>query len=243
MFRKIYIIVIIGISLVFLTGLSGCGNNQTPDDQTQTEEQPEVTQEQDDDDPNQDGSEETPTDDGESGENLLTIEADTVDSAQKEKLAFSKKKATEWQSNSKLVAVQTEIPSSLKEDAVSTRYIYTSPAVNYYYWTIAISADNVSYIRALIPKEDYLSSDLDIIVDDFWKINYVEALQIADSNGGSDWREDNNLGQITLVLSRGQPNNHHYWNVEYVAVDQDGQRVESNNFKLKISSYDGQIVE
>lgn len=240
MFKKSYKIILLVLALVFLTGLTGCGNNQTVDEEPETEQ--DLIEEQTEDDLIQEETDQS-SENILGGENLLTIDADTIGPNQNEKLAFSRKKATEWQSNSKMVAVQIEVPSSLKQDAVSSRYIYSSPSVNYYYWTIAISADNTSYIRALIPKEDYLSSDLDIIVDDFWKLSYVQALQIADNNGGSSWREANNLGQVTLVLSRGQPNNHHYWNVEYIAVDQDGQRVDSNNFKLKISSYDGQIVE
>lgn len=238
--KNSYKILLVAIALFLLLGLSGCGESgNTPNQEQAVTDQPETeTTDQD-----QISDEEQSATDAQTGSNLLTIEADTIEALQSEKLNFANKKANDWQSNSKLVAVQVEVPSSLRKENVSTRYIYSSPSVNYYYWTIAISADNTSYIRALIPKEDYLNSNLDIILNDFWKFNYVQALQIADENGGSDWRETNNLGQVTMVLSRGQPNNYHYWNIEYVAVDEDGQRIDSNNFKLKISSYSGEIVE
>ncbi len=241
MAKKSYKYILLVLAIVLLTGLSGCsgGDSEQATDSTDQTNQQDSTQDQNTD---QDSDQETETE-AQTGENLLTIDGDTVEPNQREKLDFANKKSQQWQSNAKLVAVQVEIPSSLREDSVSTRYIYSSPSVNYYYWTIAISADNTSYIRALIPKEDYLSSNLDIILNDFWKINYAEALQIADENGGSDWREANALGQVSLVLSRGQPNNYHYWNVEYVAVDQDGQRVDSQSYKVKISSYSGEIVE
>jgi len=236
--RKSYKYILLVLAIVLLTGLSGCSGGDSNDQTTtDTTNQEEANQEEE-------SQEETGfSNNAQTGENLLTIDGDTVEPNQNEKLDFANKKSQQWQSNAKLVAVQVEIPSSLRKDSVSTRYIYSSPSVNYYYWTIAISADNTSYIRALIPKEDYLSSNLDIILNDFWKTNYAEALQIADENGGSDWRETNALGQVSLVLSRGQPNNYHYWNIEYVAIDEDGQRVDSKSYKVKISSYSGEIVE
>lgn len=229
MFRFSFKILILICSLVILTGLSGCGGSNSQPSEVQTQDQ----------------TDQTNTDDSQtlSGENLLTIDADTLQPNQDEKLEFAQKKAEEWQNNAQLVAVQVEIPASLKEESISSRYIFSSSSVNYYYWTIAIAADNSSYIRALIPKEDYLSPNLNIILNNFWQINFAEALQIADQNGGSAWRENHTLGQVVLVLSRGQPNNWHYWTVEYVAVNQEGERINQENLKIKISAQTGEIAE
>jgi len=240
-FKDSYKIIILAVALILLTGLSGCGGSSPTENSDQTATNTDTPTNND--TTIDQTTDQNPTTDQLTGQNLLTIDGDTVGPNQSEKLDFANKKAQEWQSNAKLVAVQVEIPSSLKKESVSTRYIFSSPSVNYYYWTIAISADNTSYIRALIPKEDYLSANLGVILSQYWKVNYAEALQIADQNGGSTWRENNNLGQITLVLSRGQPNNYHYWNVEYVGIDKDGQRVDSNSFKVKISSYTGLVEE
>jgi hypothetical protein len=211
----------------------GCNNNQDQNNQQQAEDNQNQQEDQN------NNSEE----DAQTGENLLTIDADTLDANLREKYDFAKRKATEWQNNASLVAIQVEVPSSLSKDSFTTRYVFSSPSVNYYYWTIGITADSTTYARALIPKEDYLQSDLDQILTNFWNLNFAEALQVTDQNGGSDWRENYKLGQIVLILSRGQPNNYHYWTVEYVAINGDGERVDSDNLKIKLSAETGEVVE
>lgn len=234
--RLLKIILIAGLT-VSLTGLVGCslfGSQDETSDQDQQQQQEETSQEE----PEQvDQTSET------QGENLLTIDPGTVAPELKESLEFAQRKAEGWQSNAKLTAVQVEIPASLKKEFASLRYVYSSPASPYYYWTIAISSDNQNYVRALIPKEDYISMDLRVVLSQYWKLNYVEALQLADQNGGETWRKENKLGKIKMTLNHGQPSGYLYWNIEYSAINDQGQRTPEKDLKIKINAYTGEITE
>jgi len=233
--NKLGKITFLAIAIVFLVGANGC----LPSSDTSTTDQTNTSQ------LTNGGSDSTYQQNQQvlSGDNLLTIDPNTLSTeiAQGKELADTK--AKEWQNNAKLVAVQIEVPASLKKTSVSTRYIFNSLGVSTYYWTIALTATNENYVRALIPKEDYLASDLKVILEDFWKINYAQALQATEENGGSTWRETHNLGGATLVLSRGQPNSWLYWQIEYIALNTNGERSPVDNFKLRINAYTGEVAE
>lgn len=70
-------------------------------------------------------------------------------------------------------------------------------------------------IRALIPKEDYLGATLPPTPVEFWKINSLQALQIADAGGGQAFREQNPGAEITASLTRQGPNDWLWWVVTY----------------------------
>jgi len=221
--------------MVFLVGANGClpSSDTATTDQTSTDQLttngPDSTYQQ-----NQQVL---------SGDNLLTIDPNTLSTEIAQGKDLAETKAKEWQNNAKLVAVQVEIPASLKKTSVSSRYIFNSLGVSAWYWTIALTATNENYVRALIPKEDYIASDLKVVLEDFWQENYAEALQAAEENGGATWRETNNMGGATLVLSRGQPNSWLYWQVEYIALDANGERSAVDNFKIRINAYTGEVAE
>ncbi len=236
--RLIKILVIIGLT-VSLTGLIGCSLLGGDDSSDETNQQDQQTEEATQENEETDQSSQPTT----QGENLLTIDPGTVAPELKESLEFAQKKAEDWQNNAKLTAVQIEVPASLKKEFTSTRYVYSSPASPYYYWTIAISSNNQNYIRALIPKEDYISMDLRVILSQYWKLNYVEALQMSDQNGGETWRAENRLGKIKMTLNHGQPSGYLYWNIEYAAIDENGQRSPESDLKMKINAYTGEIAD
>ena len=228
-------VLLLGVAVIALTGLFGCGGT----DQTPTTEPTEPVPTTTDDDTSQTLDQ---TDQSISGDNLLTIDPGTLAAEIKEGLELAQNKAEDWQSNAMLVAVQVEIPGSLKKAYLSTRYIFSSTSTSYYYWTIALTSGNENYVRALIPKEDYISTDLKVILSQFWKYNYIEALQIAEQNGGTNWRQTHNLGGVKMVLSRGQPQGWLYWQVEYIAVGPDDERQPTENLKVKFNAYTGEIA-
>jgi len=218
-------------AVLLLAGFSGCLQTNTETaNQTTTPEN------------NQPSTQTPETGPSLSGENLLTIDPNTQTVEIKEGFDQAQDKAKEWQNSAQLVAIQVEIPGSLKKNYVSTRYFFSSVNVDHYYWTIALTSNNDNYVRALIPKEDYSGIDLKPVVTRYNKYNYIEALQIAEQNGGEAWRQTHNLGGVTLVLSRGQPKGWLYWQIEYLAVDKNGERLPTENFKLKFNSYSGEVV-
>jgi hypothetical protein len=52
-----------------------------------------------------------------------------------------------------------------------------------------------------------------------WKSNYIAALQLADKNGGSDWRSKNTLQSITATLKESADLKKLYWTLEYKGSD------------------------
>jgi hypothetical protein len=228
-------VLLLGITVTALTGLFGCGGTN----QDQTTEPVDQSQTPADDDTSQTIDQ---TDQAISGDNLLTTDPGTLTADIKEGLELAQNKAKEWQSNAMLTAVQIEIPGSLKKTHLSTRYIFSSTSTSYYYWTIALTSGNENYVRALVPKEDYISTDLKVILPQFWKYNYLEALQIAEQGGGANWRKTHNLGGVKMILSRGQPQGWLYWQVEYIAVGPDDERRPTENLKVKFNAYTGEIT-
>ncbi len=219
------------VAIVLLTGLSGCLSQQQEQPAEETEPNGFTDQTTD------------QTDQTLSGDNLLTTDPNTLTAELNQGLEIATKKAQEWQNGAQIVAVQVEVPASFKKTYVSSRYVFASTNVNEYYWTIALTSGNENYVRAIIPKEDYFSTNLKVILPEFWRLNYVEALQTSEQNGGTVWRQSHNLGGVTLILSRGQPKSWLYWQVEYLAVSEDGERQPTENFKVKFNSYSGEVVE
>ncbi len=132
-----------------------------------------------------------------------------------------------------LAAIEIELPS-LALNSGNTRYVFISESDTANNWTVTFSQQTGNFIRADIPKSDYLGS-LSPINLTLWKFNYVTALQIAESEGGLKWREENGFGQAKLTLRHNGANNWLVWLVEYVSGDQ--------TFSKIIDANSGKIVE
>lgn len=147
-------------------------------------------------------------------------------------------KATQWQSGAVLYSASAKITPTLDWQDVVEVYTFGSNSQPNFWWTISISVRSKNYIRAIIPKEDYLGSNLRTVTLEYWKINYVEAFQIAERNGGKEWREKQKSTnyQITTTLAHGDPKNYLYWIVEY--QNSDG----SDKKTVQINAYNGEVV-
>jgi len=166
--------------------------------------------------------------------NLATVDATEFDEVVKEEYALAKTKAEEAKKSNTLRAIEIELPS-MSINSGNNRYIFASPEDTDNNWTITISQLTQNYIRASIPKSDYMG-DLEELNTKLWKFNYVTALQIAESNGGLNFRENNSIASIKLTLKHTSPDNWLLWNIVYASAT-------GNELSIKIDSNSGQVIE
>lgn len=148
--------------------------------------------------------------------NLTNLDPTDFDDSVKSEFALANTKAAEVNTAYKISAIEVNISKDLTVDSINTRYIYSASTDTKNNWMITISATNQSYIRALIPKDDYAGaiSPFDVTA---WKYNYVTALQLAEKAGGLDWREANTLTAVKITLKNIGAGNQLAWSVEYSA--------------------------
>jgi len=151
----------------------------------------------------------------------------------------ARQKAILWLGDAVPYSTSAKITPTLDWQDVIEVYTYGSKVQAAYWWTISISVRSKNYVRAIIPKEDYLGSNLQPIMLQYWKLNYIEAFQIAEKNGGKEWREKqkNNNYQITATLAMGDPKNYLYFTVDYQKSDGSDEK------SVQINAFNGEIVE
>jgi hypothetical protein len=66
-------------------------------------------------------------------------------------------------------------------------------------------------------------------------MNYVEALQLAEANGGADFRTTNAGTRVTIFLSNRAPRGWLWWTVEYSAPS-------GEQFTLLVNPNRGEVV-
>jgi hypothetical protein len=145
----------------------------------------------------------------------LGIESSTVDATVNANKEAAEKKAKIWKADAQLVHYSVKLPSDFTLNRATETYTYGSPKDAYNWWTIVFSGKTGKSVRALIPKEDYLGTNFTAIETKFWKSNFVDALQLAEVNGGSEYRDNNEGVEVSVNLAVGQPRNYLWWNVAY----------------------------
>lgn len=150
--------------------------------------------------------------------NLTNVDPTDYDSVVKDELDLANNKAAAVNSSFVLSAVVVELPKDLLPNTGTNRYIYATDKDKNNNWVITISQKNGNYIRSLIPKADYIG-EVSPINKQYWKFNYVMALQIAEKGGGLDWRENNDCTGVNLTLRQAPPKNWLSWIVEYLGAD------------------------
>ena len=162
---------------------------------------------------------------------LATIDASEFDEVVRTEFATAKAKAEENDSGNKFTALEVNLPS-LELKSGETRYIFSSDTDKTNNWTISFSQLTTNYLRADIPKDDYLGN-LTAINTALWKFNYVTAIQIAEKNGGQDWRETNGLDGIDAILKQNSAGIL-VWNIKYTN--------RQNTFSINIDAATGKII-
>lgn len=165
---------------------------------------------------------------------LTNVDPTLYDEPVKSEFATARAKAEEVDPKYQLASISVEIPASLGLKSANSRYIFVKDKDTVNNWTITFAADTGNFIRALIPKDDYIGNP-PAIDTKLWKFNYVTALQITEKDGGKTWRENNELRGITLTLKHGDPNNWLSWSVNYQGS--------SGGFVRKIDANSGKIIE
>ncbi len=147
--------------------------------------------------------------------NYLGIDPASLDSVIKANYQLAEAKVKDWKKDAVLYHFSVKIPSDLTPGKATEVYTFGSPTDAYNWWTMNISGKTGKSVRAIIPKEDYLGTTLNPVPLRFWKSNYIEALQLAEINGGSDFRATHAEAEISVSLAVGQPRNYLWWTVEY----------------------------
>lgn len=167
---------------------------------------------------------------------LLAAETSSIDSIFKANLEQAKTKAKDWKTDALLSAVNIKLPKSLETNKAIETFIFGSASDTANWWTFAISENSGKFVRAIVPKEDYLSEVTKPIDTNYWKINYLEALQIAEANGGKTFREANQDVQITLTFGQTQPKGWLWWLAEYKTET-------GESLKVRINASDKSVVD
>jgi len=165
--------------------------------------------------------------------NLTNIDPTTLDSGIAEQITIADGKASEFDKRFQLAAVEIRLESSLDVGGGDSTYAYTSTSDKVNNWLVTVSNSSGKFVRSRTPKEDYLG-DLTAINRSFWKINYPNALQIAEKNGGLDFRNSNEIFEVRLTLKNGEPKGWLYWFVNYFG--------KSNVKEIQIDAGNGSIV-
>lgn len=151
--------------------------------------------------------------------NLTNIDDTSLNDDIAGQLSTADSNATNADRNNLLAAVDIQLPATLSQGSGTTTYVYTSSTDRIYNWVISVSNASGAFVRSRVYKDDYMGT-LTAISRDYWKINYVTALQTAEDNGGLDFRNYYNTTGVRLVLKNGDPKGWLYWYVTYSAIGQ-----------------------
>ena len=146
--------------------------------------------------------------------NLTNLEPKDFDSVIRTEYAKANEEAKKVNQAYALAAIEIEIGQNLTQDEVLSRYIFTSSKDEENNWVYTVSQATGSYIRALIPKSDYFGSPTEMNTK-LWQYNYVTALQLAEENGGQDFREESDITGVKLTLRHYGDDNWLMWIIRY----------------------------
>lgn len=155
----------------------------------------------------------------------LTIEPDQLSETLAATRRMAEEKVKAWQADAVLYHLSVTLPANLAAGAATEVYTFGSKGDAYNWWTITNSGKTGKSVRAIIPKEDYLGTELAPIPIQFWKISYIEAFQLAQAAGGGEYLASYPDARINLGLSVSQPKDYLWWSVEYQADDQPALRI------------------
>lgn len=167
--------------------------------------------------------------------NLIDTDPAAIETIASQNYELAKSKAISWKPDAVVVTAQVKLPADLALNKANETYIFGSASDTVHWWSFSVSEQTGKYIRAIIPKEDYLGTDAKPINVKYWRMNYAKALQLTDKSGGSEFRSANPDTQITATLHQAQPNNWLWWEIEYKSA--------SSKLILKVNPNDANIVD
>ncbi len=166
---------------------------------------------------------------------VVTNPADVLEKAKKS-ANLANEKARKWQSDAKLILLSTNYFSSLNDEGVIDKFIYSSDINTELYFSIDINRSDQKFTRTLIYRDDYrLKSGVLPIPIKYWKITYAQALEKADMLGGYQFRKDHPNYQVSQMLSLADGKNL-AWYIIYSAPGSD------QSFRITIDSSTGEQI-
>lgn len=119
---------------------------------------------------------------------------------------------------------------------VTNYYIFSSPTDTRYYYLVNVPHNGEQMKRFLMPKEDLeLPFDLIALPFNYWKQTYVDALKVAEANGGEAFRAKHSKFEVSSILA--QPAGQYlYWFITYRATDGT-----ADILQLSVDGYKGTI--
>lgn len=148
-------------------------------------------------------------------------------------LTLAETKAKTMNSEVQLNALEITFPGSLKPRSGNAIYIYDTTKDTAHHYTVSVSQESQNFIRAIIPKEDYLGALTPINLKS-WKLSFVDALKVAEKNGGLDWRSKNTLTRLKMTLKNAAPKGWLYWLLEYQS--------DNSSFSAQVDAYSSRYV-
>jgi hypothetical protein len=148
--------------------------------------------------------------------NLTNIEPTALSENVDSQLSIADGKAAEADSKLQLGAIEVILPETLDVNSGDSYYIYTSVSDTIYNWVISVSNSDNRFVRSKTVKSDYIGN-VSKINRTYLKNNYVTALQIAEKNGGKEFRESNTISEVRLTLKNTSTKLWLYWFVKYVS--------------------------
>lgn len=170
----------------------------------------------------------------ESSTGIGSIDSEAVEAAAKENFKTASDKALSWHADAVFVYSQVKLPDFTQDSGTET-YVFDSPAAPTIHFVFTVSQKSKRFIRAEIPKEDYLG-DLKAVPLNYWKISYLAALKIAEQNGGGDFRDSNLNWSIEINLKVDDPSSYLYWVVDYKTEG-------GNSLSVKINASSSEVVK
>ena len=147
-------------------------------------------------------------------------------------LAKAKVAATVWKSDAYYAALNFRVPGDLNPQSLSQTFVFGSGQDTDNWFTYSIDTQS-KFVRAVIPKSDFLGTNLQPIQENYVKKSYIEILRTAEDNGGTAYRAQHPEAQTTITLSQTEPKNWGWYTVEY--------RSATDAQKVRISANDGKI--
>lgn len=167
---------------------------------------------------------------------LLQLTPTTADQTLDTHYSQAMNAAHVWQADAAIHYVEIRLPADLKNNQGEEVYVFGSSADRNNWWTYSIDQTTNKFVRALIPKEDFLGFDITQINTTYWQGNYVEALQKADKAGGKEFRDKNNGAKVNVILMQRAPRGWLWWTIEYVASD-------GTKFIRLVNPFRGEVVD
>jgi hypothetical protein len=162
--------------------------------------------------------------------NLTNVDPADFANEIKTELALADAQAKIYNPGEVLSAIEIILPADLKPRTGQSTYIYSAPNDSTFNYTITITQNSINFLRSIVYKEDYFGS-VTTINQNSWKLNYVEAIKVAEENGGKEWRSSHSLTKVRLVLKNAEPKGWLYWFVYYQS--------EEKTLQIQIDAFTG----